>query len=101
MLCILPLESTTTGIKNISDNYQQTPKNIHDTGKSVIIFTGSVISLILISMIIREICTYRRISNSTGLNKASDGSYEGIVISFENSFLCCPTKFNENQGNIV
>lgn len=52
-------------------------------------------------MIIREICTYRRMSNPTGLIKTSDGSYESIVISFENSFLCCPKKFNKNQGNIV
>lgn len=52
-------------------------------------------------MIIREICTYRRMSNPDGLNKTYDGSYESIFISFENSYLCCPTKFNNNQGNIV
>lgn len=57
------LESTTTGIMNISENYQQTANSISHTGRIVIIFAGSIISLLLLSMIIREICTYRRISN--------------------------------------
>lgn len=50
---------------------------------------GSTISLVLMSMIIQETCTYIRISNLTGLNEASDGANENIVIPFENMYLSC------------
>lgn len=82
-------ESTTYGNKNRSENYQQTTNSIHYTGRKVIIFTGSIISLVLISLIIREICTYPRISISKGLHEASGGIYEDIVIPFEKMYLCC------------
>lgn len=82
-------ESTTYGNKNRSENYQQTTNSIHYTGRKVIIFTGLIISLVLISMIIREICTYTRMSISRGSNEASGGIYEDIVLPFEKKYLCC------------
>lgn len=78
-------ESTTFGMKNRTENYQQANNSIHYTGRKVIIFTGSIISLVLISLIIREICIYHRMSISTGLHEASGGFYEDFVIPFKKS----------------
>lgn len=69
-------DKTTYGPINRAENTVQSPGILRLIGRSVIIITGSVISVVLVSLIIREICTCHRISTQTGLPQAWGGIYE-------------------------
>lgn len=82
-------DETTYGPNNRSENAVQSPGSLRHIGRSVIIITGSVISVVLLSLIIREICTCRRISTQTGLPQAPGGIYDDIDTAVESRLSCC------------
>lgn len=70
----------------VSQTFKRTPTSSSQTGNLVIMFTGSVISCVLLSLIFREICTYRRMSPQMVLNEASDCAWDDFDDADENIF---------------
>lgn len=90
----------------VSQTFKRTPTSSSQTGNLVIIYTGSVISCVLLTLIFREICTYRRMSPQMVLNEASDwddfdDADENIFYIFQTS-LKSSAKFSFycNNNNI-